>query len=159
MKSEFLAARLITQRKVLVPFAFEKTEPGVAHLPSKAAADFLAGKKVEGHRPHRFIDSDLYKVMEGAAYLAQLQDDPELEAQFDRIVDVIAAAQEPNGYLPSHTTWEGTDKNMMGNTPYTFVVHSHELYNMASLRGRHRLLSGHRQGQAAQGGGEKPSIR
>jgi DUF1680 family protein len=132
MTSDFWRPRLITQRKVLVPFAFEKTKPGVAHL--QAAADFLAGKKVEGHRPHRFIDSDLYKVMEGAAYLAQLQDDPELEAQFDRIVDVIASAQEPNGYLyPSHTTGVGTDKNMMGNEPYTFVVHSHELYNMGHL--------------------------
>ena len=132
MTSEFWRPRLITQRKVLVPFAFEKTEPGVAHL--QAAADFLAGKKVDDHRPHRFIDSDLYKVMEGAAYLAQLQDDPELEAQFDRIVNVIAAAQEQDGYLyPSHTTKVGSDKNMMGNEPYTFVVHSHELYNMGHL--------------------------
>ena len=132
MTSDFWRPRLITQRKVLVPFAFEKTKPGVAHL--QAAADYLAGKKVEDHRPHRFIDSDLYKVMEGAAYLAQLQDDPELESQFDRIVDVIAAAQEPDGYLyPSHTTKVGSDKNMMGNKPYTFVVHSHELYNMGHL--------------------------
>ena len=132
MTSEFWRPRLITQRKVLVPFAFEKTEPGVSHL--QAAADFLEGKKVEGHRPHRFIDSDLYKVMEGAAYLAQLQDDPELEEQFDRIVKVISAAQEPDGYLyPSHTTGVGTEKSMMGNKPYTFVVHSHELYNMGHL--------------------------
>ena len=132
MTSDFWRPRLITQRKVLVPFAFDKTKPGVAHL--QAAADYLNGKEVPDHRPHRFIDSDLYKVMEGAAYLAQLQDDPELEAQFDQIVDVIAAAQEPNGYLyPSHTTKVGTDKNMMGNTPYTFVVHSHELYNMGHL--------------------------
>ena len=132
MTSDFWRPRLITQRKVLVPFAFEKTKPGVAHL--QAAADFLAGKEVPDHRPHRFIDSDLYKVMEGAAYLAQLQDDPELEAQFDQIVEVIAAAQEPDGYLyPSHTTKVGSDKNMMGNKPYTFVVHSHELYNMGHL--------------------------
>ena len=132
MTSEFWRPRLITQRKVLVPFAFEKTEPGVSHL--QAAADFLEGKKVEGHRPHRFIDSDLYKVMEGAAYLAQLQDDPGLEEQFDRIVKVISAAQEPDGYLyPSHTTGVGNDKSMMGNEPYTFVVHSHELYNMGHL--------------------------
>ena len=132
MTSDFWRPRLITQRKVLVPFAFEKTEPGVAHL--QAAADYLKGKKVDDHRPHRFIDSDLYKVMEGAAYLAQLQDDPELESQFDRIVEVIAAAQEPDGYLyPSHTTKVGSDKNMMGNKPYTFVVHSHELYNMGHL--------------------------
>jgi DUF1680 family protein len=132
MTSDFWRPRLITQRKVLVPFAFEKTEPGVAHL--QAAADFLAGKKVEGHRAHRFIDSDLYKVMEGAAYLARLKDDPELEAQFDRIVDVIAAAQEPNGYLyPSHTTGVGQARNMMGDSPYTYVVHSHELYNMGHM--------------------------
>ncbi|MDE0821534.1 MAG: glycoside hydrolase family 127 protein, partial [Opitutales bacterium] len=132
MTSNFWRPRLITQRKVLVPFAFEKTKTGVAHL--KAAADFLAGKKVEGHRAHRFIDSDLYKVMEGAAYLARLKDDPELEAQFDRIVDVIAAAQEPNGYLyPSHTTGVGEARNMMGDSPYTYVVHSHELYNMGHM--------------------------
>ncbi len=132
MTSDFWRPRLITQRKVLVPFAFEKTEPGVAHL--QAAADFLAGKKVEGHRAHRFIDSDLYKVMEGAAYLARLKDDPELEAQFDRIVDVIAAAQEPNGYLyPSHTTGVGQARNMMGDSPYTYVLHSHELYNMGHM--------------------------
>ncbi len=132
MTSDFWRPRLVTQRKVLVPFAFEKTKPGVDHL--QAAADYLNGKEVPDHRPHRFIDSDLYKVMEGAAYLAQLQDDPELEAQFDQIVDVIASAQETDGYLyPSHTTKVGSDKNMMGNQPYTFVVHSHELYNMGHL--------------------------
>jgi len=59
MTSDFWRPRLITQRKVLVPFAFEKTEPGVTHL--KAAADHLAGITVEGHRAHRFIDSDLYR--------------------------------------------------------------------------------------------------
>ena len=132
MTSAFWRPRLETQRKVLVPFAFEKTKSGVEHL--QAAADALAGKKTDGHRPHRFIDSDLYKVMEGAAYLAKLRDDPELEAQFDRIVEVIAAAQEPNGYLyPSHTTGVGAKKNMMGDKPYEFVVHSHELYNMGHL--------------------------
>ena len=132
MTSAFWRPRLETQRKVLVPFAFEKTKSGVEHL--QAAADALAGKSTEEHRPHRFIDSDLYKVMEGAAYLAKLRDDPELEAQFDRIVDVIAAAQEPNGYLyPSHTTGVGAEKHMMGDKPYQFVVHSHELYNMGHM--------------------------
>ena len=132
MTSAFWRPRLETQRTVLVPFAFGKTESGVAHL--QAAADALAGKKTDGHRPHRFIDSDLYKVMEGAAYLVKLRDDPKLEAKFDAIVDVIAAAQEPNGYLyPSHTTGVGAEKDMMGDKPYEFVVHSHELYNMGHM--------------------------
>ncbi len=106
MTSDFWRPRLVTQRETLVPFAFERTRPGVEHL--KAARDFLAGKEVKGHRPHRFIDSDLYKVMEGAAYLLQLRRDPELEGRLDELADLIAAAQHSNGYLyPSHTTGVG----------------------------------------------------
>ena len=132
MTSDFWRPRLETQRKTLVPFAFQRTQPGVEHL--KAARDFLAGKKVEGHRAHRFIDSDLYKVMEGAAYLLQLRRDPELEKTLDDLAEVIAGAQHENGYLyPSHTTGVGRVKNMMGDKPYTFIVHSHELYNVGHL--------------------------
>ncbi|MEC7449700.1 MAG: beta-L-arabinofuranosidase domain-containing protein, partial [Planctomycetota bacterium] len=132
MTSDFWRPRLETQRKTLVPFAFERTQPGVEHL--KAARDFLAGKKVEDHRAHRFIDSDLYKVMEGAAYLLQLRRDPDLEKTLDELTDVIAGAQHENGYLyPSHTTGAGTSKDMMGDRPYAFIVHSHELYNVGHL--------------------------
>ncbi len=132
MTSSFWRPRMITQRETLVPWAFERTEPGVAHL--EAAGDFLKGKEVTDHKAHRFIDSDLYKVMEGAAYLLQLERDPELEAKMDKIIEVIGKAQEPNGYLyPSHTTGVGSEKSMMGDKPYSFVVHSHELYNMGHL--------------------------
>lgn len=132
MTSDFWRPRMVTQRKTLVPWAFERTKSGVAHL--QAAADVLKGKQVEKHRAHRFIDSDLYKVMEGAAYLLQLKRDPELEKKMDEIIAVIGKAQEPDGYLyPSHTTKAGSSKHMMGDKPYTFVVHSHELYNMGHL--------------------------
>ena len=132
MTSDFWRPRLETQRETLVPFAFERTQPGVEHL--QAARDFLAGMTVEEHRAHRFIDSDLYKVMEGAAYLLQLRSDPELEQQLDELADVIAGAQHENGYLyPSHATGVGSSRNMMGDAPYTFVVHSHELYNVGHL--------------------------
>ena len=132
MTSDFWRPRLETQRTTLVPFAFEKTQPGVEHL--KAARDFLAGKKVGDHRAHRFIDSDLYKVMEGAAYLLQLRSDPELEKTLDELATLIAEAQHDDGYLyPSHTTGAGSAKHMMGDRPYTFIVHSHELYNVGHL--------------------------
>ena len=48
--------------------------------------------------PHRFIDSDLYKVMEGAAYLLQLRRDPELEKTLDDLADLIEGAQHKDGY-------------------------------------------------------------
>jgi uncharacterized protein len=132
MTGDFWRARLVRQRKVLLPHAFECTKPGVAHL--QAAADFLSGKKVEGHRPHCYIDSDLYKVMEGAAYLLQLERDSEIEERLDRLTALIAAAQEPDGYLyPSHTTGVGSAKDNMGDGPYQYEVHSHELYNIGHL--------------------------
>ena len=72
--------------------------------------------------------------MEGAAYLLQLRQDPELESKLNELADLISGAQEANGYLyPSHTTGVGEEKNMMGDSPYTFVVHSHELYNVGHL--------------------------
>ncbi len=130
---DFWRPRMETQRKTLVPWAFDRTQSGVDHL--QAAADHLQGKKSkEEHRMHRFIDSDLYKVMEGAAYLLQLERDPELEAKMDKIIEVIGSAQEEDGYLyPSHTTGVGNETGMMGNTKYSYVVHSHELYNMGHL--------------------------
>ncbi|MHC4997072.1 MAG: glycoside hydrolase family 127 protein, partial [Planctomycetota bacterium] len=129
MTSDFWRPRLVTQRQTLAPYAFEQTQIGVEHL--KRARDFLAGKPIEEHRAYRFIDSDLFKVMEGAAYLLQLQHDPELEAKIDGLAEIIAGAQEPNGYLyPSHTTGVGTAKSNMGDSPYTYILHSHELYNM-----------------------------
>lgn len=132
LTSDFWRSRLVTQRETLVPFAFERTKPGVEHL--RAAGDHLAGKPVTDHRAHRFIDSDLYKVMEGAAYLLQLRRDPDLEATLDGLVDLIANAQHPDGYLyPSHTTGVGSSRQMMGDEPYTFVVHSHELYNVGHM--------------------------
>lgn len=129
---DFWKPRLETQQKTLVPFAFEKTQTGVEHL--KAARDHLAGKETPDHRPHRFIDSDLYKVMEGAAYLLKLKRDHELESLIDQITDVIEGAQHADGYLyPSHTTGVGSSDHMMGDEPYTFIVHSHELYNVGHL--------------------------
>ena len=130
--SSFWRPRLVTQRKTLVPFAFERTQAGVRHL--AAARDYLKGIPQEDHRPHRFIDSDLYKVMEGAAYLLQLQKDPGLEQTLDTLATLISEAQHDNGYLyPSHTTGVGKERDMMGDNPYTFIVHSHELYNVGHM--------------------------
>jgi DUF1680 family protein len=46
-----------------------------------------------------FNDSDLYKVIEGAAYSLKSHPDPELEKYVDGVIDKIAAAQWEDGYL------------------------------------------------------------
>ena len=137
LADSFWLPRLKTQKQVLVPFALEKTQPAVENL--RKTANFLKGIPDELPFPHRYIASDLYKVMEGAAYLLTLERDTALEQQMDRIIDFIADAQQADGYhYESHIT--GVSKNAsarggggMGDRPYSWVVHSHELYNMGHM--------------------------
>lgn len=130
---DFWLPRLHIQKEVLVPFALDKTKPAVENL--QRCANFLNGIPDELPFPHRFVASDLYKVMEGAAYLLKLDRDPALEAEMDRIIDIISEAQQEDGYnYESHITGVSKSRtNEMGEKPYSFVVHSHELYNMGHM--------------------------
>lgn len=131
LNDDFWRPRLETQIKTLVPFALEKTQPAVDNL--EKAGKFLRGDTTDLPFTHRYISSDLYKVMEGAAYLLMVNDDPKLEQRMDEIIDIIAAAQQEDGYLyVSHITGVADPKNM-GAHPYEYVVHSHELYNMGHM--------------------------
>ncbi|BDD08023.1 hypothetical protein FUAX_04550 [Fulvitalea axinellae] len=138
LQDDFWLPRLKTQAKTLVPFALGKTEKAVENL--RRAGDYLHGVKGEMPFPHRFISSDLYKVMEGAAYILMVEEDPALEERLDKIIDVIGRAQKEDGYLyVAHAT--GVSKHYrdkwggggMGDKPYSFVLHSHELYNIGHM--------------------------
>lgn len=137
LQDSFWLPRLRTQKEVLVPFALEKVRPAMDNL--RKTGNYLKGIKDELPFPHRFVASDLYKVMEGAAYLLTLEKDPVLEQRMDSIINLIADAQQPDGYLYEahetgvskyHEHWGGGG---MGDKPYSFVVHSHELYNMGHM--------------------------
>ncbi|MDD3039162.1 beta-L-arabinofuranosidase domain-containing protein [Bacteroides sp.] len=133
LEDNFWLPRLKTQKEVLVPFALEKTRPAMDNL--RKTGNFLKGIKDELPFPHRFIASDLYKVMEGAAYLLILEKDSVLEHTMDSIIDLIGDAQQKDGYLyEAHTTGvAASHKGEMGDKPYSWVVHSHELYNMGHM--------------------------
>ena len=130
-EDDFWLPRLNTQSEVLLPFALDKTEPAVENL--KRTANFLKGVKDELPFTHRYISSDLYKVMEGAAYLLMENRDPSLEKQIDDIIDIIADAQREDGYLyVAHIAGVANEKKM-GKEPYGNVRRSHELYNMGHM--------------------------
>jgi DUF1680 family protein len=137
LKDQFWLPRLKSQKDTLVPFAMDKTKPAVENL--RKAADYLKGDTLDLPFPHRYISSDLYKVMEGAALLLREKPDPLLEKRMDSIIDIIAGAQKSDGYLyvshitgvsKDHASWGGGG---MGDKPYSWVLHSHELYNMGHM--------------------------
>ncbi|OYP35251.1 hypothetical protein CGZ80_12425 [Rhodopirellula sp. MGV] len=115
-----------------LPHAFKNTE--VAQRRLRLCAEWLeSGGKTEKPEPHRFNTSDLYKVMEGAALMIQSEPNDEIEAMMDRIIQVITRAQSPDGYLYVPHITGSIHKNEMGDRPYSFLIHSHELYNVGHL--------------------------
>lgn len=63
-----------------------------------------AGQQAGGHEGIYFNDSDVYKVLEGVAYVLMTEKNAELEAKADEIIDAICAAQQPDGYLYTYFT-------------------------------------------------------
>ena len=131
LKDNFWLPRLKLQAESTVPHALVQTEPAVENL--RRCGNFLHGRGGELPFPHRFVSSDLYKVMEGAAYLLMIKPDPALERQLDEIIDVIAEAQQDDGYLYVSHICGVARPQQMGETPYSWVVHSHELYNLGHM--------------------------
>ncbi len=49
-----------------------------------------------------FMDSDVYKAIEAASYSLATHPDPVLESKLEAIIVLIAAAQQPDGYLDTY---------------------------------------------------------
>ena len=75
-----------------VPFSVYQSAPAVERF--RRCAAFRAGKPTELPETHRFISSDLYKVMEGVAYSLMIQPDEKLEKFMDDVTELIAASQQ-----------------------------------------------------------------
>ena len=131
INDSFWLPRILVQKNETVPFALKKTERAAENL--RRCGSYLRGEKDEMPFTHRFVSSDLYKVMEGAAYLLNIEPDPALEAQMDELITIIGDAQQKDGYLYVSHTCGIADEAEMGLTPYSWVVHSHELYNVGHL--------------------------
>ena len=134
----FWGQRLEASRKTTIPLAFSKCESegryknfdnAAAHLkdPSKVF-------KVNGVG-YSFDDTDPYKTLEGAAYILQTYPDKKLEAYCDSVIDIIGAAQEPDGYLYTARTQNPADPHHWAGDKRWVKEEdlSHELYNLGHM--------------------------
>lgn len=87
------------------------------------AGNMLAGKgQGDGFYGMVFQDSDAAKWLEAAGFTLAIFPDKELEATADRLIDIIAAAQDKDGYLNTYFTLNGKEKR------WTNLCEGHELY-------------------------------
>ncbi|MFZ7089143.1 glycoside hydrolase family 127 protein [Curtobacterium sp. RRHDQ10] len=74
-----------------------------------------------------FVDSEVYKLLEGMAWELGHGTDPELERRYDALVARVVAAQEPDGYL--HTSFGRSWQPPR----YSNLEWGHELYCFGHL--------------------------
>ena len=75
-----------------------------------------------------FKDSDVYKWLEEAAYALAYHPDPELKALCNRTVNLIARAQQPDGYLD--TPYQVKSGVWVDRPRFSLIQQSHEMYVM-----------------------------
>lgn len=96
-----------------------------------------AAKKLGGDQTtvFPFDDTDVYKAIEGASYSLQVKRNPELERYLDSLIAIIAAAQEPDGYLYTFRTIHAAKPHEWIGSKRWEKEHelSHELYNSGHL--------------------------
>ncbi len=126
----FWSERLATNARVAIAHAFAQCRATGRIANFRVAGGLEPG----GKRGYCFDDSDVYKLIEGAAHVLRTHRDPELERQVDEVVDAIVAAQQPDGYLyTARTIGDPANPPPGGAERWSDVAHGHELYNAGHL--------------------------
>jgi len=118
----FWASRIRVCREVTIPHCFKQCEE-TGRIDNFAIA---AGLKQGTHTGAAYNDSDVYKIIEGAAYSLKSRPDPKLEPYLDGVIATITAAQQNDGYLFTYFTPDHADERFKHISPGP----KHELYCM-----------------------------
>lgn len=95
VNDDFWTPRLETNRKVTIPYAFQKCEETGRIRNFEKAAGLTEGE----HEGIYFNDSDVYKIMESAAYSLQVYPETMMRLYLDKLITIMNAAQWEDGYL------------------------------------------------------------
>ncbi|MCT4646683.1 MAG: glycoside hydrolase family 127 protein [Carboxylicivirga sp.] len=128
---DFWNSKIEIIRETTVPFALKNGQTAIDRL--IVCGDYLSGKSDSVPAQHRYISSDLFKCMEGAAYSLMYGENKELEQRIDDIIEIIGKAQQDDGYLYVDHICGNPKVSVEGAQPYDYVVHSHELYNVGHM--------------------------
>lgn len=128
----FWGQRLNASRDVTIPLAFSKCEETGRYDNFVKAAHPSEEYKVGGLA---FDDTDVYKTIEGASYLLQIYPNKKLEKYIDSVLVIVAAAQEPDGYLYTSRTMNPKHPHEWAGSKRWEKVEdlSHEFYNLGHM--------------------------
>ena len=127
---EFWQPRLEVNRTVSLPHILRENErTGRVNNFAKAA-----GRMPGAFVGRRYNDTDVYKAIEAASYVLAARPDAALDTQLDGLITLVAAAQEPDGYLFTTRTIDPENPAPgAGSRRWVQLNSSHELYNAGHL--------------------------
>jgi uncharacterized protein len=125
----FWANRIKINHEVTIPIAIQKSDETGRIDNFAIAAGLQEGVFCS---PYPFDDSDIFKIIEGAAYSLQMFPDKKMEKTVDSLIYLIGEAQEEDGYLFTNRTIMGENGHpWIGKQRWEKVDDlSHELYNL-----------------------------
>ena len=134
-QNSFWGQRIKAAREVTIPLAFSKCESEGRYSNFVKAANPSDEYDVSKFMGFSFDDTDVYKTIEGASYVLQTYPDKKLEAYIDSVLDIVAAAQETDGYLYTARTINPKKPHGWAGTKRWEKVEdlSHEFYNLGHM--------------------------
>jgi uncharacterized protein len=126
----FWAPRIAINRTVTIPHIIEQNEKTGRVDNFRKAAHARQG----AYQGQRYNDTDVYKIVEAASWSIAKQPDTALERQLDELIAIIAAAQEPDGYIYTPRTVDPANPAPgAGPERWSWLHTSHELYDQGHL--------------------------
>ena len=116
LKDDFLSPRQKNNISITIPSCLKRCEE--TGRIEAFRLQWREGSKLPC--PDIFWDSDVAKVLEGMAYIAN--ESPEIASRLDELVDLVVSAQLPDGYLNTHYSVAEKDKR------WSNLGVCHELY-------------------------------
>jgi uncharacterized protein len=131
LTDNFWLPRIKINHTVTIPASFERCDK-TGRIKNFLMAATKTGKFCT---TFPFDDTDIYKTIEGASFSISLFPDKKLDSYMDSLIAIIAAAQEPDGYLYTARTidpknphaWSGNERWVKEREL------SHELYNSGHM--------------------------
>lgn len=111
-----------TPRQELIRTQTLPQQERMMHLTGHFDALKLTWRPGDPKEPHIFWESDLAKWIEAASYCLTTQADPELGKAVDQAIELLATAQQPDGYLNAYFT------AVKPGERFTDLRDTHELY-------------------------------
>jgi len=127
---KFWAPKREINRNVTIPHIMQQNE-----LTGRIDNFLKAAKKKSGpYQGQRYNDTDVYKIIEAASWSLATHPDPQLDKKVDDLIAIVAAAQEPDGYLYTPRSVDPANPAPgAGPERWSWLHTSHELYDQGHM--------------------------